>query len=128
MDTLRRAIAVAELFLVFPAALFFSALFVRNLTPVQLEPAHTAQRIVLWYSHLPVPVGLWGLLMGLPLAVVAIGCATLLATWSSDDAFRDAARGALTTARTHAATLLIAGATLTAGATLVFTAIHALTD
>lgn len=128
MRTLHRAIAVAELFLVFPAALFFSALFVRNLTPVQLEPAHTAQRIVMWYSHLPVRVGLWALLMGSPFAVLVIGCTTLVAAWKTDEGLREAARGVLATARAHAATLLIAGATAAAGATLVFVAIHALTD
>lgn len=128
MRTVQNAIAATELFLVLPAALFFSALFVRNLTPVQLEPAHTAQRIVMWYSHLPVQVGLWALLMGLPLAVLVIGCATLLAAWTTDESLREATRQTLTSARAHVATLLIAGATVTAAAMLVFVAIHAMTD
>jgi len=48
MNIMKRAIAAAELVLIFPAALFMTALFVRNLQPQQFEPAHTAQRIVSW--------------------------------------------------------------------------------
>jgi hypothetical protein len=47
--TTRRWIAATELTLIFPAALFMTALFVRNLQPQQYEPAHTAQQIVMWY-------------------------------------------------------------------------------
>ena len=43
-----RALAATELALIFPAALFMTALFVRNLQPPQYEPAHTAERIVTW--------------------------------------------------------------------------------
>jgi hypothetical protein len=42
----RRVIAATELLLVFPASLFMTALFVRNLQPLQYEPARSAQRIV----------------------------------------------------------------------------------
>jgi hypothetical protein len=38
MNTFKRAIAAAELLLVFPAVLFMTALFVRNLQPLQYEP------------------------------------------------------------------------------------------
>ena len=61
----------------FPAALFMMALFVRNLQPLQYEPARTAQRIVDWYAVRP-RIGLWGLLIALPLAVLLTGCSTLL--------------------------------------------------
>jgi hypothetical protein len=46
MNIFKRAIAATELLLIFPAALFMMALFVRNLQPLQYEPARTAQRIV----------------------------------------------------------------------------------
>jgi hypothetical protein len=36
--------------LMFPAVLFMGALVVRMLQPLQHEPAHTAQRIVMWYA------------------------------------------------------------------------------
>lgn len=128
MTTFRRAIAAAELLMVLPAVLFFSSLFVRNLTPVQIEPAHTAQAIVAWYTHLPVAVGLWALLMGLPFAVFALGAATLVAAWRADERLRDAARMGLIALRAHFAIVVIALATTTAGAALVFVAVHALTD
>jgi hypothetical protein len=74
---LKRVIAAAELLLIFPAALFMTALFARNLQPPQLEPAHTAQQIVLWYSG-RLHFGLYVLLMTMPLIVLVMGCATLL--------------------------------------------------
>src|SRR5258708_39842888 len=77
MTIAKRAIAATELLLIFPAALFMMALFVRNLQPLQYEPARTAQRIVDWYAVRP-RIGLWGLLIALPLAVVLSGCSTPL--------------------------------------------------
>jgi len=69
MQTLKRAIAATELILIVPAALFMTALFVRNLQPLQYEPAHTAQRIVMWYAARP-HVGLWVFLIALPFVVL----------------------------------------------------------
>jgi hypothetical protein len=60
-----------------------TSLFVRNLQPPQYEPAHTAQQIVTWYTPRP-RVGLWGLLIALPLAVLVIGCTTLARRWKDD--------------------------------------------
>jgi len=113
----KRAIAAAELIFVFPAALFFIALFVRNLQPLQYEPAHTAQRIVDWYAVRP-RIGLWGLLIALPFGVLVAGCGTLLRNWSDDIELRKATRQTLAAIRVHLATLLVAGATLTAGGIL----------
>src|SRR5215472_16191208 len=107
MNTLKRAIAATELVLIFPAALFMTALFVRNLQPLQYEPAHTAQRIVTWYSLRP-HLGLWVLLIALPFAVLVTGSATLLRTWRSELEVREAARRILAAIREHLATLLIA--------------------
>lgn len=53
MKPIQRAIAVTELALVFPAALFMTALFGRNLQPQQYEPARSAERIVAWYAAGP---------------------------------------------------------------------------
>ena len=50
MNTTKRALAAAQLLLMFPAVLFMGALVVRMLQPLQHEPAHTAQRIVMWYA------------------------------------------------------------------------------
>jgi len=127
MNIAKRAIAAMELLLVFPAALFMMALFVRNLQPLQYEPARSAQRIVDWYAVRP-HVGLWGMLIGLPLAVLLTGCSALLRNWSRDAQLRQATWQTLSAVRAHLATLLIAGATLTAGGILAIVALHVLTD
>jgi hypothetical protein len=127
MNITKRAIAATELLLIFPAALFMTALFVRNLQPLQYEPAHTAQRIVTWYAARP-RIGLWGLLIALPLAVLVTGCGTLLSRWSDEVELRQATRQTLAAIRAHLATLLVAGATVAAGAILAIVALHMLTD
>lgn len=120
-------LAAAELLLIFPAVLFMTALFVRNLQPQQYEPAHTAQQIVTWYAGQP-RLGLWVFLMALPLGVLVTGGVTLLHGWSRDVELRQAARQALALIRAHLATLLVAGATLTAGGILAIVGLHVLTD
>ena len=127
MNIAKRVIAATELLLIFPAALFMMALFVRNLQPLQYEPARTAQRIVDWYAERP-RIGLWGLLIVLPLAVLLTGCGTLLRSWSDKVELRQAAWQTLAAIRAHLATLLIAVATLTAGGILAIVALHILTD
>ena len=127
MNNVKRAIAATEVLLIFPAALFMTALFVRNLQPMQYEPAHTAQRIVMWYSAWP-HAGLWVLLMALPLAVLVTGCVTLLRSWKHDAELRQSARQTLAAVRSHMATLLVAAATLTSGGVLAIVALHSLTD
>lgn len=127
MASPKRIIAAAELLLIFPASLFITALFVRNLQPPQYEPARTAQRIVTWYSARP-RVGLWVLLMALPLAVLIAGCGTLLRNWNNDVELRQSARQTLAAIRAHLAMLLVAAATLAAGAVLAIVALHAVSD
>jgi hypothetical protein len=123
----KRTIATTELLLIFPAVLFMTALFVRNLQPQQYEPARTAQQIVTWYAARP-RVALWGFLITLPLAVLIAGCGTLLRGWSNDAELRQAARRTLADIRAHLAILLVAGATLAAGGILAIVALHLLTD
>lgn len=127
MKTIRRSLAALELVLVFPAALFMTALFVRNIQPEQVEPAHTAQRIVDWYASSP-HIGLWLLLIALPLSVLIIGCATLLSSWRREPDLRDATLKALALIRAHAASLLIACTTVTAFGILTIVALHVITD
>ena len=127
MNITKRAIAATELLLVFPAALFMMALFVRNLQPLQYEPARTAQRIVDWYA-VRQRIGLRGLLIALPLAVLLTGCSALLRNWSREPQLRQATGQTLAAIRPHLAMLLIAGATLTAGGILAMVALHVLTD
>ena len=127
MNTIRRSIAATEVLLVFPATLFMTALFVRNLQPAQYEPAHTAGRLVEWFSARPL-LGLDVLLITLPFAALVIGVATVLSSWRSDAELRQAALETLAAVRAHPATLLIAGATLMAGGILAIVALHSITE
>jgi hypothetical protein len=123
----KRAIAAAEVLLIFPAALFMTSLFVRNLQPLEYEPARTAARIVDWYAartHL----GLWVFLIALPLAVLGIGTAMLGRSWGSDAELREAAHRTAATLRAHFSTLLVGAATLAAGGILAIVALHVMTD
>lgn len=127
MKLTRLAITTTELLLIFPAALFMTALFVRNLQPQEYEPAHTAQQIVMWYAARP-HIGLWVLLIALPLAVLVTGCATLLHRWSRETELRQAARDTLLALHAHLGTVLVAGATLAAGSVLAIVALHMASD
>lgn len=127
MNTIKRAIAATELLLIFPGTLFMSALIVRSLQPRNYEPAHTAQRLVDWFSVRP-HLGLDVFLIALPLAAFAMGCATVLRSWRSDDRLRQAALETIAAVRAHLATLFIAGATVVAGGILAIVAVHMITD
>jgi cytochrome b561 len=127
MKTIKPTIAAAEVVLIFPAVLFMTSLFVRELQPIQYEPAHTAQRIVDWYAA-RVHLGLWVLLIALPLTVTATGCATLLRAWRENAELRQTARQTIAAIRAHLATLFVAAATLAAGGILAIVALHMLTD
>jgi hypothetical protein len=125
--TTKRTIAATELLLVFPATLFMIALFVRNIQPTQYEPAHTALRVVEWFSARP-HLGLDVSLIAMPLAALVIGGVTALRSWRSDAELRLAALETLAAVRAHLATLLIASATLAAGGILAIVALHMVTD
>lgn len=109
------AIAAIELVLVFPAALFMTALVLRNLP--QFE--HSAQQLVMWYAGRTWT--LWVLLLGLPLTVLVSGCATLARDWGGD-------MQSLAIIRTHSATLLIAATTAGAGVILAIVVLHMLAN
>ena len=127
MSTTTRTIAAAELVLVFPAALFMTALFVRDIQPPQYEPAHTAKVLVDWFSARPF-LGLDVFLVSLPLAALVLGCVTVLRRWHSDAELRRGVRDTFAVVRAQLATLLIACATLMAGGILAIVALHVATD
>src|SRR5208283_5111384 len=116
MNNQPRVIAALQLALLSPAALFMTALVVRNLGPLQDEPAHAAQRIVMLYAGRVWT--LWVLLLALPFAVLITGCATLLRGWKSDAELSNAARQSLAETLAHPARLLVAATTLTAAGIL----------
>ena len=118
MKTINRTIAIIELLLVFPAALFMAALFFR-----EVQPLAQTGLLVEWFSH-HVVLGLYVFLIAMPLAAFVIGCAMVLRGWRKDVQFRQAALEVFTTVRAHVASLLIAGATLIAGGILAIVAMH----
>lgn len=128
MKIFQRAIAATEILMIFPATLFMAALFMRNVAPEALEPAHTAVLIVNWFTHGPVWLTLWLLLMAMPLAVLVIGSASLLRRWRNDAELRQAARQMTGIVRAQMANLLVAGATLAAAGILAIVALHAMTN
>jgi len=127
MNTTKRTLAATEWLLVFPGSLFMTSLVVRSLQPIRYEPAHTAQRLVDWFSVRP-HLGLDLFLIALPFAAFVIGSAAVLRSWHSDGKLRQAALETLAAVRANLATLFIAGATVVAGGILAIVAVHMATD
>ena len=127
MNTLKRTTAATELILVLPAALFMTALFVRNLQPPQYEPTHSANRLVDWFAARPL-LGLDVFLIAMPFAALVIGFATSLISWRRDAELRQVALETLAAVRAHLATLFIALATVMAGGFLTIVAVHMITE
>ncbi len=121
-----RVIAVMELVLIFPAVLFMTALVLRNLQPLQYEPARSAQQLVMWYAGRMWT--LWFLLLGLPLIVLVSGCAELLRSYNRDMVLPLTSRKSLALVRAHLFSLFIAATTLTAGVILVIVVLHVLAN
>jgi hypothetical protein len=121
---IKRAIALLEILLVAPAALFMVSLFVRNLQPTQYEPAHSAKLIVDWFAARRV-LGLDVFLFSLPLAALLIGCAVVWYSWRSD---AEVWKTALATIRSQTSALVITGTTLIAGAILAIVAFHTMVN
>ena len=119
-----RIIAILEVVLILPAALFMTALVLRNLQPPQYESAHIAQKLVMWYAGRMWT--LWVLLLGLPFTVLVSGCAALLRSLNRDMVLP--LRQSLAMARTHLATLFIAATTLIAGVILAIVVLHVLAN
>jgi hypothetical protein len=127
MKTGKRVIALTELLLLFPGSLFMSALFVRNLQPLQYEPARTAARVVDWFSVRPF-LGLDIFLVTLPFVALLLGCITVLRSWRGDASLRQATLEMFSVVRAHLATLLITGASLVAAGILFIVGLHVITD
>jgi cytochrome b561 len=123
----KRAIATVELLFVFPAALFMTSLFLRQMQPTQYQPARAAQRIVEWFSARP-HLGLAVLLIALPFAALVMGSAMVLRHWQTGGEFRSAALETVNLLRAHVAMLIVTGTTLMAGGILAIVAVHMITD
>ncbi|MGB2625932.1 MAG: hypothetical protein WAK20_04040 [Candidatus Acidiferrum sp.] len=103
-----------------------TALVLRNLRPLQYEPARPAQQLVMWYADRMWT--LWFLLLGLPLIVFVSGCAQLLRDYNRDIFLPLTSRKSLAMARAHLSSLFIAATTLTAGVILVIVVLHVLAN
>ena len=123
---LTRLVAAIQLVLIFPAALFMTALVLRSLQPLQYEPAHSAQQLVMWYAGRMWT--LWVLLLSLPLIVLVVGCATLLHNWNRDSALPHTVQQSLAEIRAHVATLFVAATTLAAAGILAIVVLHMLAN
>ena len=121
-----RIIALMELVLIFPAVLFMTALVLRNLLPLQYEPARSAQQLVMWYAGRMWT--LWFLLLGLPLIVLVSGCAELLRGYNRDMVLPLTSQKLLAMVRAHLSSLFIAATTLMAGVILAIVVSHVLAN
>jgi hypothetical protein len=101
----RRIVAAVELMLIFPAALFLTAVVAPSLIS---HPAPAALRLVMWYAERIWT--LWVLLLALPLIALIIGCSTLRRLRPDLD------------------TLLVAVGTLAAGGVLAVVILHMLAN
>lgn len=127
MKLLLRSVAALEITLVLPAVLFMAALFLRSIQPVQYQPAHLAQQIVDWYAARP-HLGLWILLIALPLLVTVTGITFLLRAWTRDNSFRASAISLFAILRAHASALIMLAATSIALIILAIVGFHVLTN
>ena len=121
-----RLIAALEFVLLSPAALFMAALVVRSVQPLQDEPAHSAQRVVMWYAGRMWT--LWVLLLALPFTVLITGSAALLRTWPRGTAVPRTVRQSLAFVREQLATLFVAATTLAAAVIVVIVVLHMAAD
>ncbi|HXQ63851.1 MAG TPA: hypothetical protein VN787_03270 [Steroidobacteraceae bacterium] len=126
MRTLTRIVAAMQLALIFPAALFMTAVLVGAGSARQYDLARIARQIVSWYSARVWT--LWLLLLALPLAVLVSGCVTLRRSWNLDNQLPPSARHSLATIPAPFATLLVAGMTLASAVILVIVALHVLAN
>jgi hypothetical protein len=117
-----RIIAVMGPVLIFPAVLFMTALTLRNLQPLQYEPARSAQQLVMWYAGRMWT--LWVLLLGLPFIVLVSGSAELL----RNIVLPLTSRKSLAMVRAHLASFFIAATTLIAGVILAIVVLHVLAN
>ena len=127
MRTLTRVVAAMQLALIFPAALFLTAVLVAAGDAPQYDLARIAQRVVSWYSGRMWT--LWLLLLALPFAALVSGGVTLLRNLNRDVELPHAERPSLATITpAPLATLSVAVTTVAAGVILAIVALHMLAN
>jgi hypothetical protein len=117
-----RLVAATQLALIFPAAVFLTAVLVGLGDPPHYELANVAHRISGWFVARSWTLPL--LLLALPFAAMIAGCGTLLYDWRGDATLRAHERCSLAMIPAPIATLLIAWATLSSIAILAIVILH----
>ena len=110
----RPLVAVVQLALILPAALFLLAVSARGAGLLEFEPSQIAQAIVTWYSGRVWT--LWILLLALPISAFLMGGTTL------------AGGPPPSPAAGHSATVAVAAATIAAGVILAVVILHMLAN
>jgi len=123
MSLTNDVIAAWALALVCPALVFVTALFLRQVQPLESEPARTAERIVTWFAAHP-QFGLWVVLLLFPLSAFILGSAALLRTWGENPKLQYFAWRALAAIPEHWPAVFIGGATLLSLGVLVMITAH----
>ena len=123
MNANKHYVALMEVLLILPAAIFMASLVVRELPASGLDVA--AQRAVMWYAERQWT--LWLLLVTLPLVVLVVGCATLLQGRDADR-LRTAVHTPLAAISTDGTTIFIAALTFVAAAILAIVGLHVLAN
>jgi uncharacterized protein YceK len=123
---MKRTLAAAHLLLISPALLFLVAVIVQRLQPLQREPAHTAQQIVLWYAERMWT--LWILLLALPLSVLISGCISLMKDSSGSAQAASLAQKALAALHPSGARTSVAVTTVTAAVIVGIVILHMLAN
>jgi hypothetical protein len=111
-----RAATAIALALIGPAAFFMGALIVRHVSSIQVEPARSAQQVVMWYAGRIWT--LWVLLLALPFTALATGCAVLKQNWGRRRHAKQFARQSL----------VIGVTTIAAGGILALVVLHVLAN
>jgi TRAP-type uncharacterized transport system fused permease subunit len=121
---MKRTLAAAHLLLISPAVLFLVAVIVQRLQ--SLQPAHTAQHIIMWYAERMWT--LWILLLALPLSVLISGCISLLQDSRRSAQVATLARRALSALHPAGARTCIAVTTATAAVIVGIVTLHMLAN
>jgi uncharacterized protein YceK len=121
---MKRIFAAVHLLLISPAVLFLVAVIVQRLEPLQREPAHTAQQIVMWYAERMWT--LWILLLALPLSVLISGCISLMKDSSDSAQAASLAQKALAALHPAGARTSVAVTTMTAAVIVGIVILHML--
>jgi hypothetical protein len=123
MNAQKCYVALMEVLLILPASLFMTALVVRQLTASSLGEA--AQLTIMWYAERQWT--LWVLLVTLPLAVVAAGCATLVRAWKHENS-RTGLQQTVAAVLMDGTSMLIAALSIVAAIILAIVGLHILAN